>query len=80
MRTNSYGLVGLVPAETKKRELILILSGCSVPVVLRRVEAPKSNEETFKLIGECFIYGMMDGEAMDFKLSRGIETQTFAIV
>ncbi|KAK3167531.1 hypothetical protein OEA41_010658 [Lepraria neglecta] len=80
MRTNSHRLVGLVPAETNKRELIVILSGCSVPVVSRRVEAPESNEETFKLIGECFIYGMMDGEAMDFKLSRGIETQTFAIL
>ena len=39
MRTTSYGLVGLVPAETRKRDLIVILSGCSVPVVLRWVEA-----------------------------------------
>ena len=81
MRTSSHNLIGLVPEETKKRDMIAILHGCSVPVVLRRVEEHSGSlEEAFKLVGECFLYGMMDGEAMNFKASHGLNTRSFAII
>lgn len=41
--------------------MICILFGCSVPIVLRK----HPREKYFILIGECYIHGMMDGEAME---------------
>jgi len=33
----------------------------------------------YELIGECYIHGMMDGEAISYRRSKQIETQTFDI-
>jgi Heterokaryon incompatibility protein (HET) len=54
------GSLGLVPNRTILWDQICILFGCDVPVVLRRL-----NDNTWKIIGEAFIYGVMDGEAID---------------
>jgi hypothetical protein len=54
-------VVGLCPRQTKAGDLVCILFGCSVPVILR----PANEEGTsYKLIGECYVHGKMDGEAM----------------
>ena len=59
---------GYIPAEfsqsiQQENDFICILYGCSVPVVLRE---QKLGEETFwELVGECYVHGMMDGEAME---------------
>ncbi|KAF8863483.1 hypothetical protein BDZ45DRAFT_101627 [Acephala macrosclerotiorum] len=60
-KNNGGPFFALVPSETKLGDSICILYGCSVPVVLRPHEGRRA---AWKLIGECFIYGMMDGEAM----------------
>ena len=65
--TTERDLLGLVPAETKKRDLICILFGCSVPVVLRRHSDSKTKKEYFQFIGECYVHGLMDGEAFDIQ-------------
>jgi hypothetical protein len=66
---NGDRLFGLAPAATKLGDSICILYGCSVPVILRNHVTP--NDHYFELIGESFIYGMMDGEAFEtFKDSR----------
>jgi hypothetical protein len=44
-----------------------VLIGCSVPVILRRV--PEIEREEYMLVGESYIHGMMEREAMD-KLDR----------
>ncbi|RFU27148.1 hypothetical protein B7463_g9190, partial [Scytalidium lignicola] len=54
-RTPTYGLA---PAGTRKGDLVCILFGCSVPVVLR------SRDDHFEVVGECYVHGMMDGEAV----------------
>lgn len=58
--SNRSGLsvFGLAPQITKLHDSIVILHGCSVPVILRK------HEDGWKLIGECFVYGNMEGEAM----------------
>jgi hypothetical protein len=53
---------GLAPGHARVGDLICILFGCSVPVVLRRGADGPSN--TFTFVGECFVHGMMDGEAL----------------
>ncbi|KAI3320088.1 heterokaryon incompatibility protein-domain-containing protein [Xylariaceae sp. AK1471] len=50
-------LVGIGPSQTKTKDIICILSGCSVPCILRPTEWP----DTYVFIGEAFVYGKMDG-------------------
>jgi heterokaryon incompatibility protein (HET) len=50
--------VGIGPPKTELNDLICILYGCSVPCILR----PQGNSYTF--VGEAYIYGKMDGEAI----------------
>ncbi|KAF2180118.1 hypothetical protein K469DRAFT_797103 [Zopfia rhizophila CBS 207.26] len=56
-------LFGLGSRYIKEADLVCILFGCSVPVILR-----KHREDTgasyFEFIGECYIHGRMDGEAL----------------
>ncbi|KAG5747306.1 hypothetical protein H9Q70_010010 [Fusarium xylarioides] len=57
-----YGeLLGLAPEEAVRDDLICIVLGCSVPLVLRPKEKSSGNHE---IIGECYVDGMMDGQAM----------------
>ncbi|CAD6591406.1 MAG: hypothetical protein ASARMPRED_005377 [Alectoria sarmentosa] len=65
-----HEFLGLAPEMSKKRDLICILYGCSVPVVLRRMVDPVTDEEYFTFIGECYVHGVMDGEAFNLARSR----------
>jgi hypothetical protein len=67
------GALGLAPDGTKKDDLICIISGCSVPLILREMTpdtadtASKNSGDTlYTIIGECYIDHMMDGEAIAY--------------
>lgn len=60
------GYLGNVPDGSLNGDKICILFGSAVPLVLRECEGG-----FFKLVGECYIHGIMDGEAMR---NRDIET------
>jgi hypothetical protein len=64
-KTTQKRLFGLAPESAKNRDLICIFLGCSVPVILR--EHRVSSDHYFELIGEAYISGMMDGEALGGK-------------
>ena len=53
---------------SKKRDLIYIFYGYSVPVALRRMVDPVTDEKYFISIGECYVHGIIGGEA--FALAR----------
>jgi hypothetical protein len=57
----------LVPKETKGGDLVCILYGCSVPIVLRPRAIRRDGEvhECYEFIGECYVHGVMEGEAID---------------
>ncbi|USP80387.1 hypothetical protein yc1106_07661 [Curvularia clavata] len=58
---SSYkGRVGTVPAKATTGDLVCILYGCSVPMLLRKRE----DEERFTIVGECYLDGFMNGEAL----------------
>jgi hypothetical protein len=71
-------LVGLGSKNISEDDLVCILFGCSVPVILRRtgpLEAGNSLPVSF--IGECFVYGKMNGEVFtDSRTSLKIEEKT----
>jgi hypothetical protein len=54
------GHVGLCPDSTQKNDFIVFPVGAHVPYVIRKAEGVK--DERWILIGEAYVYGMMDGE------------------
>jgi hypothetical protein len=50
-----------VPVEAKVGDYVCIIPGCAVPFIVRE------DDEKYVLIGECYIHGIMDGEAMDME-------------
>ena len=60
------GYFGIGPPDAKEDDRVCILSGCSVPVLLRRNRGRIAGlaAETWYFVGECFVLGIMDGEAV----------------
>jgi len=58
--TSGRNLFGLGPDGLQNGDAVAVLYGCSVPVILRPVE----NRMHYKLVGECYIHGLMDGQAV----------------
>ena len=54
---------GIAPSRAKVGDLIVILLGCRVPVVLSPVNEAGPGCG-FRLIGEAYLHGMMDGEVL----------------
>jgi len=46
----------------EKDHIVCIFFGCSVPVVLKPVDDAAG--KYYEMIGECYVHGMMDGEAV----------------
>lgn len=57
----SGGFLGIGPRETEPGDLVFILLGAGVPYILRR----HSQDGKLQLIGEAYVHGIMDGEAME---------------
>ncbi len=74
--TRNHQFLGLAPSEAKRQDLICILHGCSVPVVLRPQD-DHVGRACYQFIGECYVHGMMDGEALELE---GQERQEFELV
>jgi hypothetical protein len=59
--------MGIAPPATKEGDIVCVLLGHRVPVILRQVE------DHYIFIGDCFVYGLMDGEALqDFMEGKAV--------
>lgn len=56
------GRVGMVPEKARKGDLVVVLLGCNVPVLLRR--SSTAEENTYTLVGECFLDDFMYGAGL----------------
>lgn len=65
---------GIGPAHCQVGDHICIFFGCSVPVVLRPCESK------YRLIGECYVQGMMGGEALQASRASGDVRKNFQIL
>jgi hypothetical protein len=54
-------------------DLVCVIMGCDVPLILRPVE------NHFVLIGDCYVEGIMEGEAMDFVKNGKVEMREFCL-
>ncbi|KAL3602819.1 hypothetical protein FPOAC2_07132 [Fusarium poae] len=64
--TKDFSYIGLGPRIMEKDDIICVLFWGATPFVLRRYG------EYYRFIGECYVYDLMNGEAMD-----GLNTKFF---
>jgi hypothetical protein len=70
-RPADQSLFGLGPPGTDVGDFVCIFFGCSVPVIVREFEGG------MKLIGEAYVYGKMEGEAIaDLKAGNTFGRET----
>ncbi|KAF3005174.1 hypothetical protein E8E13_010644 [Curvularia kusanoi] len=70
--TTRTGYLGIVPNDARIGDCIVLMPGGKVPYVLRPVEDSDSTEHSglveggrYEFIGDCYIHGIMNGEAWD---------------
>jgi hypothetical protein len=66
MRTKG-GYIGLVPMAARKGDYIFLCKGAQVPLILRRCGL-----QSYVLVGDSFVHGIMHGEAYDEAKCREI--------
>jgi hypothetical protein len=57
-------LYGLAPKHCGDDDLICVLLGCTVPVVLKKIVSKPRISDLYEIVGEAYVHGMMDGEAV----------------
>ena len=73
MFSTGKGYVGLGPKGVRKGDEICVLFGNDVPFVLRRVG------QHHVVVGQCFVLGLMDGEAIEWKEQGKVSVTSFKI-
>jgi hypothetical protein len=58
----ALGYVGITPHFIQNGDTIAVIGGCAVPLVLRPRWQQKPGRLRYEIFGECFVYGIMDGE------------------
>jgi len=66
------------PPNLQRGDFIYILSGCSLPIVLR--PCGKKWERRFRLVGECYIHSIMHAEALEWQGNRDVKGLEMEIV
>ena len=69
------GYFGALPKQAKQGDLVCVLFGCTVPVVLRKLDDISS----YMFVGECYLHGFMDGEAIAMQVKKELKEQDFIL-
>ena len=86
------GYIGLGPWDLRQGDAVAVFDGAESPCVLRQADdtrSPKAhnksdkhsklgNEEKWEILGDCYLHGFMDNEALDPKYAE--KQQTFWII
>ncbi|KAI0477382.1 HET-domain-containing protein [Xylariaceae sp. FL0804] len=57
--TTDNGYVGMIDGHPQPGDLIFVMLGCDIPMLLR----PSPSGE-YGVVGDCYVHGIMDGEAL----------------
>jgi hypothetical protein len=68
------GYMGMGPRLLEKGDVICVMLGCNVPLLLRNCG------DHYILVGECFVWGLMDGEVMRMKRKAEYWLDTFRVL
>lgn len=72
------GQYAMLPSEAEEGDRVAVLKGAKTPVVLRSVEGMAQGggeDETWMLIGPCYVHGLMDGQIVE----KGCDPRTFVL-
>ncbi|KAI0850028.1 HET-domain-containing protein [Daldinia vernicosa] len=81
------GYMGLAPKNAKSGDMICVLAGGRLPFILRSAERVSEQtkiglgtESQYTIVGDAYLHGIMDGEAMK-KINEGEQSfQTFQLI
>ncbi|KAI9702711.1 MAG: hypothetical protein M1820_006095 [Bogoriella megaspora] len=81
---SEQGYMGLGPPEMQDGDLIVVLVGGHTPFIIRKankqeVDANSGRKQCYTLIGDCYVHGIMDGEAMKDVQEEGQLEQFFLV-
>ncbi|KAN0076682.1 Heterokaryon incompatibility protein (HET) domain containing protein [Elaphomyces granulatus] len=68
--TTAGGYLALVPVLSEPGDRVCVVPTLNVPLVLRKLATSPPSENTFTLVGPCYVHGIMDGEVME-KIEAG---------
>ena len=69
--------VGIFPAATKQGDLVAVLHGGLLLYVIR----PCDNQpDKYTFVGECYVEGLMDGQAMHVASEQYMTSRTLRLV
>lgn len=83
--------IGMCPPHAREGDSIVTIFGCRISLILRRKQNDVICNNTFtglplnalvspwEFIGECYVHGLMDGEATKNKRESGAPVQTFTL-
>jgi hypothetical protein len=70
------GYIGAVSEKSRPGDIVVVMYGSSVPMVLR----PTFGANTYHFIGECYLHGFMDGEAIALQIKANLQEENFILV
>lgn len=71
--------IGLGPRESQPGDSIVALFGGNSPFILRPQTCPESGARTWKLVGPCYMDGLMRGDIVEDWLSIVRPTEVYDI-
>lgn len=76
--STSRGDIGCGRRCIEVGDLVVVLFGARVPFVLR--PQGKGIDRRYELIGDCYVHGMMDGEAIEMWQTGVLDVETFSLI
>ncbi|KAJ4986746.1 heterokaryon incompatibility protein [Stagonosporopsis vannaccii] len=58
------GFIGIGPSQTRSGDKVWILNGGNTPFIMRKIDEEKEGCPQLALVGDAYLHGVMDGEAM----------------
>ena len=74
--TSPKGYIGLADPCSRYSDSIAIVLGCPLPLVIRKI----GDCNTYKLVGEAYVQGFMNGEAIQMMVDSKMIVKTIDIV
>lgn len=62
--TTEKGYIGKASRPVERGDVVVVLWGCSVPLLLRNCFVNGQGKNVYRIVGECYIQGIMDGEVV----------------
>lgn len=72
--TETKAYVGLGPSNSQENDILCILFGGATPMILRPFG------DFYRFVGECYVYDLMSGEAIQDWQKGGYITETFHLI